>query len=109
MDSRNKEMLNLFNYTNGVRKGNRYKYAKGIVIVNRIPTKSINIVKNRVGLTTSMSVDSIDSIQNYVDGKFSTLLASVPCRGGFFGDFVTYSVIAPFFKRLNTGYISNSL
>jgi len=33
--------------------------------------------------TFSIFVDSIDSTQNYVDGKFSTLLASVPCRGDF--------------------------
>jgi len=55
--------------------------------------------------TFSIFVDSIASTQNYVDGKFSTLLASVPCRGGLFGDFITYPVIAPFFKRLNTEYI----
>jgi len=56
--------------------------------------------------TLSIFVDSIDSTENYVDGKFSTLLANVPCRGGQFGDYITYPVLNPLFKRLCNGYIS---
>jgi len=51
-------------------------------------------------------VDSVDTRNNYVDGKFSTLLASVPCSGGKIGDYITHTVVNPLFKRLCNGYIS---
>jgi len=42
--------------------------------------------------TLNLFVDSVDSTENYVDGKFSTLLANVPCKGGQFGDYITHPV-----------------
>jgi len=56
--------------------------------------------------TLDIFATSVDPTLNYVDGKFSTLLASVPCRGGQFGDYVTYPVLNPLFKRLCPVYIS---
>jgi len=56
--------------------------------------------------TLNIFVDSVDSTENYVDGRFSTLLESVPCRGGQFGDYITYPVLKPLFKTLCNGYIS---
>jgi len=51
-------------------------------------------------------LDGIDPTQNYVDGKFSTLLASLPCKGRLFGDLIVYSVPVPFFKKLNAFYVN---
>jgi len=56
--------------------------------------------------TLNLFVDSVDSTENYVDGKSSTLLASVSCRGGQFGDYITHPIVNPLFKRLCNRYIS---
>jgi len=56
--------------------------------------------------TLNLFVDSVDSRNNYVDGNFSTLLASVPYRDGQFGDYITHPIVNPLFKRLCNGYIS---
>jgi len=56
--------------------------------------------------TLNLFVHSVDSRNNHADGKFSTLLARVPCSGGKFGDYITHLIINPLFKRLCNEFIS---
>jgi len=87
--------------------------ANGLEKVGMIPEGLYDLsmyedaLKDIIGREVSnIFIDSVDTRNNYADGKFSMLFTSVPCSGGKFGDYITHIVVNPLFKRLCNGYIS---